>query len=143
MVLALVAFAPQAVAGTLSWCLHGGDDSHVTSAVEPCHTAGQDAASGGDVVPGAPHEASHPPCHHAAPHAGTTHVAAATEAASATGPASTVAPFVVAWQGPAPAARLAASPVVPGAAGARRVADTLARPRLCGAVAGDSSRLLI
>ena len=97
--LALVAFASQGVAATLAWCLHDSDGIHVTSAVEPCH------AGAASIEPAAQDRSHHgAPCHglHAHPNAPghTSHVSAATDAASGAGPmlAATAAPVRVLWQ---------------------------------------------
>lgn len=135
----LGACAAQSFAGMLSWCLHDRDGAHVTSAIEPCHgpVAGHDGAFVGQAG-----EAADDAVRQHADAPGSLHVAAASEAASGTATALPAVPFNVVWLLPDPSC-------APGAAGAHRLprrapsAGSAPRPRLGGAVAGVSARLLI
>lgn len=130
LLLALGSFAGQGVAGTLSWCLHGGAETHVTSAVGPCHERVAQLPHCQDHFDGVAH-------HH------TTHVAAASDGLLAALPAVPSQPFARTWfalplEPPAPAAPATASPSWKGGA-----PPGASRPRIAGAMPGVSSRLLI
>ena len=129
-VLLLTAFVPQSFAATLSWCLHGGEESHVTSAVQPCDTPQVDAAAG------------HAHCHGVVLH--TAHLSAASDLAAAPASALPLTLADVFWY---PVFTLVAqlAPLQPPATAGWRPGSALheLRPRLAGAVAGESIRLLI
>lgn len=129
LLLALGSFAGQGVAGTLSWCLHGGADPHVTSAVEPCH----------EQAPEPPHCHGHGDAagHHA------THVAAASDGLLVALPAAPAQPLVRTWYQQFPEAPAAAGLAASSGAWRGGAPPGAARPRLAGALPGVSSRLLI
>jgi hypothetical protein len=128
--LLLTAFASQGFAATLSWCLHGSDDSHVTSTLQPCDTVVADAESG------------HAHCH-GAPQHHTAHFSAASSLASAPVAAMPVAPTAV-LRHPVLVAVWSSVSQPPSTSRWRPGAmPGEARPRLAGAVAGQSTRLLI
>jgi hypothetical protein len=141
LALALGAFGTQAFAGMLSWCLHDRDGAHVTSAIEPCHASaarlpGSSVGQVGQAGDAAASLSLDPP--------GSLHVAASSDAAAgASTAAMPAAPFAVAWLVPAPSGSLGSdgAGIVPRGGVPRP--DSAPRPRLCGAVAGVSARLLI
>lgn len=129
LLLALGSFAGQGLAGTLSWCLHGGAEPHVTSAVEPCH----------EQAPEPPHCHGHGDAarHHA------THVAAASDGLLAALPAAPALPLARSWYSMLPEAALPAGHANAVQAWRGGAPPGAARPRLAGALPGVSSRLLI
>ena len=149
LALVTLAFSSQSLATTLDWCLHGGDGAHVASALVPCDdehdVAAQvalDAPDAGTVAATLP--VASPPCHgaDAGPHP-MHHVAASSDGASSPVPVVAALPVVAHWTFQpwllAPLPSGADDP--PRSRGASW--PDARRPRLSGAVPGESSRLLI
>ncbi len=135
-ILAVLSCSSQSLATTLDWCLHGDDHPHVTNALAPCATAAPaHFATGGAGEPGAPGSPAGD-AHHG------SHVAAASDAVPCVSAATAAAARVALHRKHAGAERALAC----GArtrARQRPAAPTGSRPRMAGAVTGQSVRLRV
>jgi hypothetical protein len=134
--LAVLSCSSQSLAATLDWCLHGDDHPHVTNALAPCATAApvHFATAGADE----PRALGYPAgdAHHGA------HVAAASDAVPGAGAATPAAARVALHRNHAGAERALACRTL-ARTRQRPAAPPDSKPRMAGAVAGQSVRLRV
>lgn len=124
--LAVLSCGSQSLAVTLDWCLHGDDHPHVTNALAPCSTAAPAhvATAGAD-------DARH-----------GAHVAAGSDGVPGVGAAPPAAAGVARYLNQASSERALACRTL-ARTRQRPAAPPDSKPRMAGAVAGQSVRLLI